>query len=104
MTVEKSFKTAETFGWSPAKVEDFSGAYSRIYPHAQAAIGRGRLDGKATENNERLLRRPVAVNYAFITGSLEMAVVSAVTKGLNIAGKLNIVKLLLLTIYYLVQC
>ena len=38
MTVEKSFKTAETFGWSPAKVEDFSGVYSRIYRHAQAAI------------------------------------------------------------------
>ena len=34
-----------------------------------------------------------------ITGSLEMEVVSAMTKGLNIAGKLNIVKLLLLTIY-----
>ena len=32
-------------------------------------------------------------------GSLEMEVVSAVTKGLNIAGKLNTVKLLLLTIY-----
>ena len=40
-----------------------------------------RLDGKATENNESLLRRPVAVNYVFITGSLEMEVVSAVTKG-----------------------
>ena len=107
MTVEKSFKTAEkiqAFGWSLAKVEDFGGAYSRIYRHAQAAIGRGslRLDGKATENNERLLRRPVALNYVFITGSLEVEVVSAVTKGvkgLNIAGMLNIVKLLLLTIY-----
>ena len=59
---------------------------------AQAVIGCGRLDGEATENNERLLRRPVAVNYVFITGSLEMEIVSAVTKGLNIAGKLQYCK------------
>ena len=57
MTVEKSFKTAETFDWSPAKVEDFSGAYSRmnillefiVTLRLPLPIGRGRLDGKATE-------------------------------------------------------
>ena len=57
-TVKKSFKTEEdkiyieAFGWSPAKVGDFSGAYRSFRGLGCAG---GRPDGKATENNERLL-------------------------------------------------
>ena len=94
-TVKKSFKTVEkvqNIRLEPCQGWILQRSLSRNWTFAQAAIWRGRLDSKATENNERLLRRPrpVAVNYVFTTDSLEMEVVSAVTKGLDIAGKLSI--------------
>ena len=43
MTVKKSFKTAEKIQESLAKVEDFSGAYSRIYRSLRLPLDVGGL-------------------------------------------------------------